>query len=166
MGNLEFSPDGSRIAYLALQRESCKIDDMLFVLEAGGDNLRRIFPKEMTVPPEAEETAKYWYGIATIIPSFAWSPASDAIAASFIKTDTCKEGSPANAQTYLFKLNDLSEKKIADEAAHNLTWSPRGDLLAYETESPGGPQIRLLNVNTGEVRNLGRGTNPSWKPRP
>jgi len=178
-GPLEFSPDGSHIAYLSRGHVSCGVVHDLVLFDSAGGNVRLLLPGEIKKAEEPlEEVLLFWaWDAAIIISGFAWSPAGDAIAAHFEVENTCRELSPEDGGPvppvppggrglYLLGLDDHSEKKLADEAARNLSWSPTGDLLAYDTESPEGPQIRVLSVNTSEVRNLGPGTSPEWRPQP
>ena len=68
---------------------------------------------------------------------------------------------------YIVSAETLTEEKLADEFPESApVWSPSGQLIAYEFATPGQPTIRLLNLTTGEVVDLTRGSAPAWQPQP
>ncbi|MCH8920869.1 MAG: SH3 domain-containing protein [Chloroflexi bacterium] len=58
----------------------------------------------------------------------------------------------------------VSFEVFADEFSETASWSPSGDLIAYATGEPDAPQIRVFDLVTGDVTDLGPGHSPAWRP--
>jgi len=135
-----FSPDGTRIAFASNRADN---NNEIYVMNADGSGLRRL-----TDHPAAD-----------LIPT--WSPNGTQIA--FVSDRT---GTP---QVYIMSATDGSGlRKISSESyADRPTWSPNNE-IAFAARTPGGYDIKVFNLSTGETRQLtyGEGSNesPAFSP--
>jgi hypothetical protein len=76
---------------------------------------------------------------------------------------------------YLLRIDGVADERIADEFSETASWSPSGDLIAYVSGrdfiayyfgEPESGQIRVFDLVTGEVTDLGPGDSPAWRPLP
>jgi hypothetical protein len=111
-----------------------------------------------------------------------WSPVSDAIVAYFRATECVLDEDEEVGEhrllaegVYLLRIDGVADERIADEFSEAVSWSPSGGVIAYATGGdfisrvsgePSAPQIRLFDLVTGDVTNLGPGTAPAWRPLP
>jgi WD40 repeat protein len=106
-----------------------------------------------------------------------WSPVGDAILTSFSATEcVLDEDRPQEVPgehrllaegIYLLRIDGLADETVADEfSGGSLSWSPSGDLIAYSSTEAEEPQIRVFDLVTGEVTDLGPGHSPAWRPLP
>lgn len=54
--------------------------------------------------------------------------------------------------------------ETAASSGKNGRWSPDGRQIAFAITRDNGPQVAVLTVGTGQVVELGGGTDPSWSP--
>ncbi len=65
---------------------------------------------------------------------------------------------------YLLRIDGVADEKIADQYSRTVTWSPSGDLIAYVSGERDAPQIRVFDLVSREVTDLGPGHSPAWRP--
>jgi len=135
-----FSPDGKRIAFTS-NRDG---NPELYVMNRDGSDLRRL-----TNNPEIDTTP-------------TWSPAGTQIAFT-----SGRSGTP---QIYMIGADGAGLRRISQESyADRPTWSPAPyNEIAFSARSGPGFDIKVLNIGTGETRQItfGEGTNesPAWSP--
>jgi TolB protein len=135
-----WSPDGTRIAFASTRDGNSEI----YVVNRDGSGLRRL-----TNHSGSDTTP-------------TWSPSGTQIAFTSDRT-----GMP---QIYVVGVDGLGVRKITSEAyADRPTWSPAPyNEIAYAARTGPGFDIRVLDLATGEVRQLtfGEGTNesPAYAP--
>ncbi len=104
-----------------------------------------------------------------------WSPASDAIVASFSATECVLDEDQTNEEgehrllaegVYLLRVDGVADEKLAEASLGPPSWSPSGDLIAYVSGEPDAPQVRVFDLVTSEVTDLGPGDSPAWRPLP
>ena len=191
-----FSPDGRRMALLGSKRgEYCPDGVSAFgvmeldILDPDEGNGSQLMPRGIAqlVGDLATEGPA-----ADIHISAVWSPASDAIVASFNATEcVCFEEACATDQledrhrvltggVYLLRIDGVADETVADEFSGGpLSWSPSGDLIAYVSGrdfiayylgshhlEPESGKIRVFDLVTGDVTDLGLGDSPAWRPLP
>lgn len=183
-----FSPDGGRIAWLqSRQGEWCPGGAQAF----GVMGLTLLNPDDGTTSGlRPREIAQLVGDLATegraadiaISPTFreipaVWSPVGDAIVASFRVTKcVCFDFDEACAMdelaqhrlltegVYLLRIDGVADEKIAEGFSETVSWSPSGDLIAYSSTEAEEPQIRVFDLVTREVTDLGPGDSPAWRP--
>jgi len=192
-----FSPDGGQIALLrGIRGEYCPGGAQafpimsLYTLDADGGN-RGLRPREIAqlVGDLATEGRAADIQISARFREspVVWSPASNAIVASFRATEcVCFEEACAMDKledkhrlltegVYLLRIDGLADEKIADGFSATASWSPSGDLIAYVSGrnfiayflgEPESGQIRVFDLVAGEVTDLGPGDSPAWRPLP
>ncbi len=184
-----FSPDGSRIALVeGVSGVPCSSNADAFanmeldILDPNEGNGSQLMPREIAqlVGDLAAEgrTADMrisgrWFPWWRESPP-VWSPASNAIVASFQASECVVDQHRLLAEgVYLLRIDGIADEKIADEFSEAVSWSPSGGVIAYATGGdfisrvsgePSAPQIRLFDLVTGDVTNLGPGTAPAWRP--
>ncbi|HZL96336.1 MAG TPA: hypothetical protein VFB99_21965, partial [Vicinamibacterales bacterium] len=135
-----FSTDGTRIAFTSNRDGNPEI----YVMNRDGSDLRRL-----TNNPEIDSTP-------------TWSPAGTQIAFA-----SGRSGTP---QIYVVGVDGAGLRRISQESyADRPTWSPAPyNEIAFSARSGPGFDIRILNIGTGETRQItfGEGTNesPAWSP--
>ncbi len=78
--------------------------------------------------------------------------------------------SPPRLQLLNLKTREVTAITTAPEwAGFHLSWSPDGRHLAFDMTAPGGRPsgtyaIYVLDVNTGDMSQIGLGVSPSWSP--
>ena len=189
-----FSPDGRRMALLgvgAIRGAFCPTGADAFatmnlgILGVQDGKGSQLMPKEVAQLVEGL-AAEQRYAVDIQIsgrllesPSI-WSPASDAIVASFSATEcvcfdfeaACAVGNLEDRHrvlaegVYLLRIDGVADEKIAEGFSETVSWSPSGNLIAYVTGEPDAPQIRLFDLATGDVTDLGPGIAPAWRPLP
>ncbi|MGE3277164.1 MAG: hypothetical protein AB7O67_18780 [Vicinamibacterales bacterium] len=137
-----FSPDGTRIAFTSNRDGSGNSE--IYVMNRDGSNVRRL-----TNHPAADVTP-------------TWSPTGTQIAFT-----SDRSGSP---QLWVIGADGLGLRRLTYESyADRATWSPPPyNEIAYASRTGPGFDIKILEVATGEVRQItfGEGTNesPAWAP--
>ena len=160
-----FSPDGAHVAQMAMGGLSlCPVERGLAVANADGSDARALAPAALT-----ELQGDLFGGII----DFDWSPAGDAIVASF-DVSICQVAGPLEpgfTGLYVLKLDESGEEKLLDGAVSSVAWSPSGHFIAFvagkyfgQTSEP--PVIRLLDLTTRQVVDLAAGAQPAWQPQP
>ncbi len=161
------APEGGRIAVKRVDHASaCGNDHGVILLEPDGTTTR-----ELTVAAVVEELSQRtppgdWVGGLI---GYDWSPQGDALVVAYY-TAVCVAGSPPYvAGLYIVRL-DGSEEKPADGPAHSPAWSPSGRYIAYVAQESFGnvtepPLLRLFDLTTREVVELGQGEQPAWRPQ-
>jgi Tol biopolymer transport system component len=177
-----FSPDGRRIALLQrIQGEWCPYGASalatmdLDILDLQGGDRGQLVPREIAqlVGDLATEGRTADIEISRVQ---HWSPVGDAILTSFSATECVLDEDQPNEEgehrllaegVYLLRVDGVADETVADEfSGGSLSWSPSGDLIAYATGEPDAPLIRLFDLVTGEVTDLGPGHSPAWRPLP
>lgn len=169
-----FAPDGSYLAYWTSARLSvCEGFGRIVILRADGSGGGGFVPQEIgeaqasftpTGPDASRGAAIYVAGLG-----FSWSPSSDAMVAGFQMRDCSFFESPPvlTEGIYIVRAADLTEEKIADEFPLSVpVWSPSGDFIAYASGDADAPQLRVINLATQGVTDLGFGTAPAWQSQP
>jgi TolB protein len=130
-----FSPDGTRIAFTSTRDGNSEI----YVANRDGSNVRRL-----TNHPGIDSTP-------------TWAPSGDQIAFTSDRT-----GPP---QIYVVGSDGLGLRQVTHETyADRATWSPAPyNEIAYAAKTGPGNDIKILELNTGQVRQLtfGEGSNES-----
>jgi TolB protein len=135
-----FSPDGKRIAFTSNRDGNPEI----YVMDRDGSDLRRL-----TNNPEIDST-----------PTFSPSGTQIAFASG-------RSGSP---QIWVVGVDGAGLRRISQESyADRPTWSPAPyNEIAFSARTGPGFDIKILNIGTGETRQItfGEGTNesPAWAP--
>ena len=135
-----FSPDGSKIAFTS-NRDG---NPELYVMNRDGSDVRRL-----TNNPEIDTS-----------PTFSPSGTQIAFASG-------RSGSP---QVYVIGVDGAGLRRISQESyADRPTWSPAPyNEIAFTARTGPGFDIKILNIGTGETRQItfGEGTNesPAWSP--
>jgi Tol biopolymer transport system component len=152
-----WSPDGRDIAFARgerLNRSSANID--IYVVDAEGGK-----PRRLTSSNEFEETP-------------AWSPDGSRIA---FARSTFESQFTGKASIYVVNSDGTGERLLLEHqlfSAHssNLSWSPDGLTIAFQTSTAAGCfDVALLTAGTGAVRRLTSCTRPrevalapDWQP--
>jgi len=135
-----FSPDGSKIAFVSNRDGNAEI----YVANRDGSNLTRV-----TNNPAIESTP-------------TWSPNGTQIAFTSERTGT--------PQIYVVSADGSGLRRISQETyADRATWSPPPyNEIAFTAKTGPGFDIKVLNIGTGETRQItfGEGSNesPAWSP--
>lgn len=135
-----FSPDGQRMAFNSNRDGNPEI----YVMNRDGSNLTRL-----TNNPATESTP-------------TWSPSGTQIAFTSDRTGT--------PQIYTVNPDGSGLRRITSESyADRATWSPAPfNEIAFSAKTGPGFDIKILNIGTGETRQItfGEGTNesPAWSP--
>ncbi|HEX6164762.1 MAG TPA: Tol-Pal system beta propeller repeat protein TolB [Vicinamibacterales bacterium] len=135
-----FSPDGSKIAFTS-NRDG---NPELYVMNRDGSDVRRL-----TNNPEIDTS-----------PTFSPSGTQIAFASG-------RSGTP---QIYVIGVDGAGLRRISQESyADRPTWSPAPyNEIAFTARTGPGFDIKILNIGTGETRQItfGEGTNesPAWSP--
>lgn len=135
-----FSPDGSRIAFVT-NRDG---NNEIYVMNRDGSNVTRL-----TNNPAIDVTP-------------TWSPTGTQIAFT-----SERSGTP---QIYTVNVDGSGLRKISAESyADRATWSPPPyNEIAFTAKTGPGFDIKILNIATGETRQItfGEGSNesPAWAP--
>ena len=189
-----FSPDGRRIALLQVIRGAFCPDgasalatmDLDILDPQGGDRSQLVPPEivqlanalaaEERFPPDIFISGRHQESPAL------WSPVSDAVVAYFGATECVLDEDEEVGEhrllaegVYLLRIDGVADERIADEFSQVASWSPSGDLIAYVSGcdfiayyfgEPESGQIRVFDLATGEVTDLGPGDSPAWRPLP
>jgi TolB protein len=135
-----FSPDGARIAFISNRDGNSE----LYVMDRDGSNLTRL-----TNNREIDSTP-------------TWSPSGTQIAFT-----SERSGRP---QIYVIGADGSGIRRISSESyADRPTWSPAPyNEIAFSARTGPGFDIKILNIGTGETRQItfGEGNNesPAWSP--
>jgi TolB protein len=135
-----FSPDGKRIAFTSNRDGNPEI----YVMNRDGSDVRRL-----TNNPEIDSTP-------------TWSPSGTQIAFASGRTGT--------PQIWVVGVDGAGLRRVSSESyADRPTWSPAPfNEIAFSARSGPGFDIKVLNIGTGETRQItfGEGTNesPAWAP--
>jgi TolB protein len=137
-----FSPDGTRVAFTSNRDGNPEI----YVMNRDGSDVRRL-----TDNPAIDSTP-------------TWSPTGTQIA---FTSDRTGSGSP---QIYVIGVDGTGLRRISFESyADRPTWSPPPyNEIAFSARTGPGHDIKILNIASGETRQItfGEGTNesPAWSP--
>ena len=135
-----FSPDGTRLLFMSMRDGNSEI----YLMNRDGSDVRRL-----TNNPAIDGSP-------------TWSPTGTQIAFTSERT-----GSP---QVYVMNVDGSGVRRISSESyADRATWSPAPyNEIAYSARTGPGFDIKILNIGTGETRQItfGEGTNesPVWAP--
>jgi TolB protein len=135
-----FSPDGSKIAFMSNRDGNSEI----YVMNRDGSNVTRL-----TNNPEIDVTP-------------TWAPSGNQIAFTSQRTGT--------PQIWTIGPDGSGLRRISSESyADRPTWSPAPyNEIAFAAKTGPGFDIKILNIATGETRQItfGEGTNesPAWSP--
>ena len=174
LGDSSFAPDGRYVAYVtSVYLSACESYGGLSILGADGGSARTFVPAEITEavetytpggPDASRQWAVYLSGLG-----FDWSPGADAVVAAFQMRDCSFFSEPPVLVEgiYAVRADGVAEEKLVDEFTFSgPVWSPSGDLIAYAVGDPNAPQIRVFDLLTRQVTDLGPGTSPAWRPLP
>ncbi len=137
-----FSPDGTRVAFTSNRDGNPEI----YVMNRDGSDVRRL-----TDHPAIDSTP-------------TWSPTGTQIA---FTSDRTGSGAP---QIYVIGVDGTGIRRISFESyADRPTWSPPPyNEIAFSARTGPGHDIKILNIASGETRQItfGEGTNesPAWAP--
>lgn len=175
---LRFSPDGAHLAVAdAFHLSACALRSTLTVADAEGQDSWLLQPAalaELTSPVRTPQRTPRPVAHRGII-GFDWSPASDGAVAAVAVQLCPSAGQEPEREPFLeglyFLSLDGSEELLLEGPASAPAWSPSGRSVAFETGyGIGQPRedavVRVLDLRTREVADLGRGTAPSWRPAP
>jgi dipeptidyl aminopeptidase/acylaminoacyl peptidase len=163
------APEGGRIAVKRVDHASaCGNSHGVILLEPDGTTTR-----ELTVAAVVEDLSQRtppgdWVGGLI---GYDWSPQGDALVAAYY-TAVCVAGLPPYvAGLHVLEADGSAEEKLADGPAHSPAWSPSGRYIAYVAQESFGnvtepPLLRLFDLTTREVVELGQGEQPAWRPQP
>lgn len=134
-----FSPDGSRLAFTSNRDGNSEI----YVMNVDGTGLRRV-----TNHPAIDTTP-------------TWSPSGTQLAFTSDRGGT--------QSIYIVGVDGLGVRRVTFENSDRATWSPAPrNEIAYTARTGPGHDIKVLDIATGEVRQLtfGEGSNeaPTWAP--
>jgi TolB protein len=135
-----WSPDGTKLCFASGRDGNTE----LYVVNRDGTNLRRL-----TNHPAADVSP-------------TWSPSGTQIAFTSDRTGT--------PQVWMIGADGLGLRKVTSEPyADRATWSPAPyNEIAFATRTGPGFDIKVIDLGTGQVRQLtfGEGTNesPAWAP--
>jgi TolB protein len=135
-----FSPDGTRLAFVS-NRDG---NNEIYVVNRDGSDLRRL-----TNNPAIDSTP-------------TWSPSGSQIAFT--------SGRSGSAQVWVVGVDGAGLRRITYEShADRATWSPAPyNEIAFAARTGPGNDIKILNIATGETRQItfGEGDNesPAWAP--
>ena len=166
-----FSPDGDRIVqWSASQIGGCPPANFLGVTDFDSGDV-----EELTLPALEELRQEATGDIFGGAVGYDWSPDGSALAVAF-EAGICDTNSATTLETalsglYILKLDGSSEELLVDEATRSPAWSPSGRYIAYvagesfgqETEPPA---IRILDLVTRDVIDVGLGGQPAWQTQP
>ena len=189
-----FSPDGRRVALLEAaggvlcpDGASAVVTMDLTLLNPGDGTTSELTPGEIVqlanalaaedrFPPDIFISGRHQESPAL------WSPVSDAVVAYFGATECVLDEDEEVGEhrllaegVYLLRIDGLADERIADEFSQVASWSPSGDLIAYVSGrdfisyyfgEPESGQIRVFDLVTREVTDLGPGHSPAWRPLP
>lgn len=141
--NVEWSPDGSRIAYSELTDadEYSPSNWSIWVADPDGTNRRRV------------ATDAIWA---------SWSPDGTKLAFA-----SRRDG---DSDLYVVGVDGEHLRQLTDDPATDTApaWSPSGETLAFTSDRDGDEEIYLLDVESREVRRLthdpANDFNPQWSP--
>jgi TolB protein len=134
-----YSPDGTRLAFTSNRHGNSEI----YVVNIDGTNLRRL-----TNHPAIDSTP-------------TWSPTGTQIAFT-----SERSGTPS---IYAVGVDGLGLRRISSDYSDRATWSPAPfNEIAYSARTGPGYDIKVLNIASGETRQItfGEGSNesPAWAP--
>ena len=134
-----FSPDGTRLAFTSNRDGNSEI----YIMNVDGSGLRRI-----TNHPNIDTTP-------------TWSPSGTQLAFTSDRGGT--------QAIYIVGVDGLGVRRVTFENSDRATWSPAPrNEIAYTARTGPGHDIKVLDIATGEVRQLtfGEGSNeaPTWAP--
>ena len=161
------SPDGTRIAQKVVDQAGAgHREHLVYVINVDG-----AASAELTLPAITELRQQQpgdWRRGGLL--SYDWSPASDAIVASFdISVLEENAGRQVVAGLYILNLDGSSQERLVAGATHSPAWSPSGRYIAYVAgeyfgEPTEPPSVRVLDLSAGTVTDLGLGSQPAWQP--
>ncbi len=135
-----FSPDGTRLLFMSMRDGNSEI----YVMNRDGSDVRRL-----TNNPAIDGSP-------------TWSPTGTQVAFTSERTGT--------PQIYVMNVDGSGLRRISSESyADRATWSPAPyNEIAYSARTGPGFDIKILNIASGETRQItfGEGTNesPVWAP--
>lgn len=134
-----YSPDGTRLAFTSNRDGNPEI----YVMNVDGSGLRRL-----TNHPSIDVTP-------------TWSPSGTQVAFT-----SDRSGTPS---VYVVGVDGLGVRRLTFEHSDRATWSPPPlNEIAFAARTGPGYDIKVLNLATGEIRQItfGEGSNesPAWSP--
>ena len=128
------SPDGKRIAFVAVAKDDVKGD--LWVMDVGGGDRRQL----------TESKAK------TLVNSPSWSPDGKRIAFTRM---AAQNGPPTDAEIVIVDADGKNEKSLGKGLMP--AWSPDGKQVLYTTLEKGGdfePRLTVMDADGGNAKQL------------
>jgi len=135
-----YSPDGARIAFA--RGEPAQSD--LYIMAADGTDVTRL-----------TDYAGYEH-------SPTWSPDGQSLA--FIRGEGSTTAFGASGALWVVAADGTNASLLVDGTLGAPAWSPDGRRIAFEARSDEATTIQLLDLDSGEVADLGLGSMPRWSP--
>jgi Tol biopolymer transport system component len=133
-----WSPDGTRIAFLALNEPRLESNGSLMVMNADGSRLVKVTSVETGTP-------------------FTWSPDGDEIAYA-----------GADGDIHVIDLADGQDKNLTTSEGFDgwPAWSPDGDRIVFTSNRGGPTQLWVMRADGTDpsVLTAGQGEEASWSP--
>jgi Tol biopolymer transport system component len=152
LANPEWSPDGSRIAFMARAPGTPEWNTILYLINADGSSLRRLSPG---CPGETSENFPAWSPDGARIALMRWCPVGDdpgvrPITVVDVATGVAREVGNVEANGYA-----------------GWSWSPDGTSIIEVPAPPvpDGYKLLVVNATTGTVTRTGQTTSsaPAWQ---
>ncbi len=168
---LDFSPDGSRVAVSdSFHISACASAWGLQVSDLAGTETT---PISLAAIEELYQQEPRPDCIRGGLVGYDWSPSSDGVVGSFdltVYAELTGPPGPFVKGLYLLALDGSPEEQLVDGPARSPAWSSSGRYIAFVAQEffgyPDPPIIRLLDMTTREVTDLGPGSQPAWQPQP
>lgn len=163
-----FSPDGSHVAVADSSHVSaCARAYGLLVVDPVDAVFAPITIEDVEAAREDPAATQQRGGVV----GYDWSPDGSALLIS-VNLSFCRPDSPTIepvAQGLYIVWLDGSEELLIDGPTHSPAWSPSGSSAAYLAQdffgdAIGPPLLRLIDVETRQVTELGQGEHPAWQP--
>jgi CubicO group peptidase (beta-lactamase class C family) len=91
-----------------------------------------------------------------------WSP--DGVRIAFIREEEGKHGIGEAGELWVFDVESGDTERLLEGPAWSPSWSPDGARIAYVSNTDNGSRISVLDIDTGDVSDLGLGYFPRWSP--
>lgn len=172
--DVRFSPSGAQVAVIdSSHGNACSGMFNLRIAGIDGTNVTAIALAAVNAAFDAPDAGLPRGGVV----GYDWSPDGDAVVAS-VNISMCPhfDVDPAGQQRevekglYVIGL-DGSEEELVDGPTVSPAWSPSGGYVAFVSQEYFGmeiglPLLRVIDMMTRAVVDLGQGEQPAWQPAP